>query len=1388
MVFLLNGALVAPAAHAQQLLPPQFTSTPATSALVGQSYSYAITVSDLDLLDTIAISAAALPSWLTLTDHGDRTATLDGTPAPGDIGPYTILLEASDGQNIAQQSFTLTVSATQVLAADDAYSAEEDKRLDVKRDSGVLANDPGDGGDPKRLQAVLETNVTSGTLELRNDGSFRYDPSPNFSGTDVFTYRAVADSGSSEPATVTIDVTPTNDTPVGTPDSYATAQDTQLTVDAATGVLANDSDSDGDPLTVRLTRDVGHGTLALAGDGSFVYSPNPGFSGADDFRYRASDGMSESGEVTVAITVSAGNGPPTAVDDSYSTSGGAALVVGAGEGVLSNDTDPENDPLTASLVTNVSSGTLQLSSDGSFSYTANLGFAGTDSFTYTASDGSAPSNSATVIIAVAAGNTAPVANADSYTTAEGATLTISAATGVLGNDTDAEADHLTAVLVGSATSGVLTLNADGSFTYAPAAGFSGTDTFSYRANDGTADSNTASVTIMVSPVNGAPVAIADAYTTMEDVPLSVPAATGVLGNDQDPDGGPSALTAVLRTNVSTGTLTLNANGSFEFAPPANFNGLATFSYAASDGTATSDPATVTITVSPVNDAPFITSAPRTSVEQGASYSYTLMASDPDGDALAFGAPTLPAWLAFQPPATIAGTPSQADVGSHPVRMTVTDGLSPPIVQDFSIVVGAVDNAPRVASIPAQTATEGEPFTFEVAPFVSDPDTPVTQLRYLASGALPAGFVLSSTGTLSGTPPLDGAGDYTVHFTVADGTTTVDGQFALQVLRAGRTDLAITVSAAPNPVQVAMTATWTLSVANSSNVDVGLAAVEATFTGGAPFRFDTPPPACTVAPGADSEIVRCTLGPIAGGSSTSVKLTGSGSLAGDVFASATVSVEGPVPVDDTPANDRSTASLSIAQQITGEAEQTITGFAARAAAAGDFDGDGFDDLALATSSSGGTLVLMNVADPANPNKRMLSTSPLALGGGALGTDVAVADLDSDGHLDLVVAAGAGAPSRELLSSGGTFTAVPLGPATADGRAIATGDLNGDQFVDLVIAQPGGSALYLNQGSGGAFAAAGLIGSGDARGVAIADLFGDPLPEIVIANGDRDAEIYRLANGVPQLAVTLPTGPTRTVAVADFNGDGRQDLVFGRASAASGAPADLVMLNTSGTSASFFRSDSLGATPTTDLLVADIDLDGDTDVLTVGPAGAQLYTNVGLGTGTFALHPAQLETAGATSVVAGRFGADERIDVAIVANGDVRVFYNDGAGNLGQGDTAGPTIQLIGTPEVALAVGAAYNDSGATATDAVDGDVTSRITVDNPVDTAVIGSYTVTYSATDTSGNAATPVTRTVRVNASNNAEGGGGGALGLEALLLAIALALRARARAAARRPPTRRRT
>jgi VCBS repeat-containing protein len=286
------------------------------------------------------------------------------------------------------------------------------------------------------------------------------------------------------------------------------------------------------------------------------------------------------------------------------------------------------------------------------------------------------------------GNSAPVAVNDAYSTAEDTVLLV-AAPGVLGNDSDVDGDALTAVLVAGPSNGVLTLNADGSFSYTPAANFNGSDSFTYKANDGAADSNVATVSITVTAVNDAPVAVNDAYSTAEDTVLLV-AAPGVLGNDSDVDG--DALTAVLVAGPSNGVLTLNADGSFSYTPAANFNGSDSFTYKANDGAADSNVATVSITVTAVNDAPVAVNDAYSTAED----TVLLVAapgvlgndSDVDGDALTAVLVAGPSngVLTLNADGSFSYTPAANFNGSDSFTYKANDGAADSNVATVSITV------------------------------------------------------------------------------------------------------------------------------------------------------------------------------------------------------------------------------------------------------------------------------------------------------------------------------------------------------------------------------------------------------------------------------------------------------------------------------------------------------------------------------------------------------------------------------------------------------------------------------------------------------------------------------------------------------------------------------
>ncbi len=559
------------------------------------------TATDVDVLandtgDDLTIS--------NVSDPANGTAEVVGgeiryTPDANFNGTDTFTYRACNDANPPECSEPATVTMT-VSAVNDAPEADDDTAEtdeDTSRLIDVLANDS--DVEPGTLTITDLSDPANGTVQVRQGGQVRYTPDPNFSGSDSFTYRASDGDASSAPATVRITVRAVNDAPDANADSASTNEDTSRLVD----VLANDTDVDSGALTISNVSDPANGTAEVQG-GQVRYTPDPDFNGTDTFTYRACDNGTPSqcsGPATVTITVGAVNDAPDAEDDSYATDEDEDLSVGA-PGVLENDSDAEDDSLTAVLVDGPANGDLDLNEDGSFTYTPDPDFNGNDSFTYRANDGVDSSDVTTVRITVGSVNDTPEADDDSYSTDEDEELSVNAP-GVLAGDTDAEDDSLTAELVTGPANGDLDLDPDGSFAYTPDPDFNGEDTFTYRACDDANPpecSDPATVTITVNAVNDTPEADDDSYATDEDTELSV-AAPGVLAGDTDADD--DTLTASLVTGPANGDLDLNADGSFSYTPDANFSGEDSFTYRASDGDEDSEIATVTITVRAVNDAP-----------------------------------------------------------------------------------------------------------------------------------------------------------------------------------------------------------------------------------------------------------------------------------------------------------------------------------------------------------------------------------------------------------------------------------------------------------------------------------------------------------------------------------------------------------------------------------------------------------------------------------------------------------------------------------------------------------------------------------------------------------------------------------------------------------------
>jgi uncharacterized repeat protein (TIGR01451 family) len=612
--------------------------------------------------------------------------------------------------------------------------------------SGVLINDQAAVGDV--LTAILVTGPAHGTLVFSNDGTFTYTPSAGFVGDDTFTYKANNGISDSNVATVTIHVKPAIP-PVANNDTYSLQAGVALTVPAP-GVLGNDSDSNGFPLSANLVTGPLHGSLTFAGNGSFTYTPNAGYTGNDRFTYQANDGTLGSNIATVNL-VSANHQPPVAVNDAYRMDPNTTLTIPSVPGVTSltmvsqpgdyigqgrtyalpgptgsfsvnnsaNDnhvafhySDSANPggfwdldfaaPFNAPLIPGVYNNATRYPFEASNVPGLNVDGEGRGSNTLTGSF---------IVLQSSYGTGGQVLSFDATFVqhSEGATPALTGEmkynqpggpAGVLLNDQETDGDLLSAALVSGPSHGFLSLNSDGSFAYTPVANFTGTDTFTYKANDGTTDSNIATVTITVDHV---PVAVNDSYLTPQNTPLNV-AAPGVLGNDTDSDS--HTLTALLAQGPTHGSLTLNPDGSFFYTPSFGYHGSDSFTYQATDGLTTSNTATVNLTVNPAPDLSVALTHAGNFRQGDIGDTYTITVTNV-GSVATSGQVSLSDALPAGLTATgLTGNGWQVDLGT--LTATRTDSLAPgnsfPLL---TLTVNVLPTAPASVSNAATVAGGGE---------------------------------------------------------------------------------------------------------------------------------------------------------------------------------------------------------------------------------------------------------------------------------------------------------------------------------------------------------------------------------------------------------------------------------------------------------------------------------------------------------------------------------------------------------------------------------------------------------------------------------------------------------------------------------------------------------
>ncbi|HHG3389646.1 TPA: tandem-95 repeat protein [Vibrio parahaemolyticus] len=639
------------------------------------------------------------------------------TPTADWNGKETITFTAKDpsGESV-NQTVDFTVAPVVDIEADSADVVEDTPTI-----INVLGNDTFESTD-KVVSLDAENGPKNGTVIVNNDGTVTYTPDDNYVGEDTFTY-IVTSGGVSESTTVEVNVTPVNDAPVAKDDIATTQEDTAVTID----VLPNDTDVDGDKLSIEsVSVPKEQGTVEVV-DGKLVFTPAENFNGDAEITYTVTDGALTD-QATVKVTVNAVNDTPVVesnIADQTLAEDFTPYTIDLNTAF--SDVDNVDGELTFSVSGNSN---IQVAIvNGIATITPTADWNGSETLTFTATDPSGESVSQPVNFTVA-----PVADivADKATVVEDTSTVIK----VLGNDTfESDGKVVSLDTNNGPANGTVSVNPDGSVTYTPNDNYQGTDSFTYIVTSGGVSEST-TVSVDVTPVNDAPVAKDDIATTQEDTAVTI----DVLPNDTDADGDKLSIESA-SVPKEQGTVEV-VNGKLVFTPAENFNGDAEITYTVTDGTLT-DQATVKVTVNAVNDTPIIKVDAVESITEDAVSTDTVVATltvrdtDTPEDQLTVSLENNSngyfVLVGDEVKLTQAGVDAvnndELNLKDLTISASVSDGVNPTANDSDSLIVNRVNDAPTIKVDAVESITEDAVNTDTVVATltVRDTDTPEDQL-------------------------------------------------------------------------------------------------------------------------------------------------------------------------------------------------------------------------------------------------------------------------------------------------------------------------------------------------------------------------------------------------------------------------------------------------------------------------------------------------------------------------------------------------------------------------------------------------------------------------------------------------------------------------------------
>ncbi|MFA9383720.1 MAG: tandem-95 repeat protein [Vibrio cyclitrophicus] len=689
-----------------------------------------------------------------------------------------VTIQDEDG---AQVDTHITVDVLPIndvpVSGDLAYSVEEDGSITLSQEQLLSQANDVDGDDLTASNLMVDGDAT---VTANDDGSFTITPDANFNGDIDLTFD-IKDGVDTLVATADLTVNPVNDLPQPQDQAFSIGEDGVLNF-TDEDLLTGATDIDGDDLSVEgVTYTGADGVLTDNGDGSYSFAPNENFNGDVNFSFDVSDGT-DTVQANIDVSVTPENDPPVAGSTSYTVHEDNSITI-SDEQLLANSSDIEGEVAIDSVAYTGADGVLEDNGNGTYTFSPNENFNGEVSLDVVVTDEEGATEATTAGISVLEVNDPPVAGSTSYTVHEDNSITISNEQ-LLANSSDIEGEFAIDSVAYSGADGVFEDNGNGTYTFSPNENFNGEVSLDVVVTDedGATEATTAGVTVL--EVNDPPVAGSTSYSVNEDEVITI-SAEQLLANASDIEGE-VAIDSVNYTGAD-GIFTDNGNGTFSFAPNANFDGDVSLDVVVTDEDGATVATSASIDVLPINDPPVSGDLAYSIDEDGSiilnQEQLLSQASDVDGDELT--ASNLSAGdnatVVDNGDGTFTVTLDADFNGNIDLSFDISDGTES-IVANADLTVNPVNDLPTTSDVYANvdednviTITQEQ--LLANAADIEGGDLVASDLTLVGDDAT---IVDNGDGTFSITPSENFNGYIDVAYSISDGDTPIAANLGLTV--------------------------------------------------------------------------------------------------------------------------------------------------------------------------------------------------------------------------------------------------------------------------------------------------------------------------------------------------------------------------------------------------------------------------------------------------------------------------------------------------------------------------------------------------------------------------------------------------------------------------------